>query len=56
MSCPALRIGDVSWSEEKRMNHLSNAHDVILGVDTHLEIHMGVLISSTGQWLGDAEG
>ena len=35
------------------MNHLSNAHDVILGVDTHLEIHMGVLISSTGQWLGE---
>ncbi|WP_324770157.1 IS110 family transposase [Pokkaliibacter plantistimulans] len=35
------------------MNHQSNAHDVILGVDTHLDIHMGVLIGSRGQWLGE---
>ncbi|PXF30128.1 transposase [Pokkaliibacter plantistimulans] len=35
------------------MNHQSNAHDVILGVDTHLDIHIGVLINSMGQWLGE---
>ncbi len=27
-------------------------HEVILGVDTHLDCHVGVVIDYRGQWLG----
>lgn len=35
------------------MNIHSSRQEVILGVDTHLDIHMGVLISNTGKLLGE---
>ncbi|WP_185269130.1 IS110 family RNA-guided transposase [Halopseudomonas xiamenensis] len=34
------------------MNNLSEANEVILGVDTHLDVHVGALISGTGRLLG----
>lgn len=38
--------------EESRMNYHLSFNEVTLGVDTHLDIHMGVLISGTDQRLG----
>lgn len=35
------------------MNITSSKQEVILGVDTHLDIHVGVLISNTGKLLGE---
>lgn len=34
------------------MNNRSDANEVILGVDTHLDAHVGALISGTGRLLG----
>lgn len=34
------------------MNNLSESNEVILGVDTHLDVHVGVLTSGTGRLLG----
>jgi transposase len=34
------------------MNNLPEANEVILGVDTHLDVHVGALISETGRLLG----
>jgi hypothetical protein len=53
MSCPALRVGNASLVKEERMSTPSSKREVILGMDTHLDIHMGVLISSTGKLLGE---
>lgn len=53
MSCPAKGIGDApTLDEEFKMDNQSNAIEVILGVDTHLDTHVGAVISHGGKLLG----
>ena len=48
MSCD--QVGDASLRmHEDRMSHLSEEREVILGVDTHLDVHVAVLIDVVGR-------
>ena len=35
--------------QEDRMSHLTEEREVILGVDTHLDVHVAVLIDVVGR-------
>lgn len=47
MSCPASGVGDALTVTETRMEQ----NKVILGVETHLDTHVGAVISETGKLL-----
>ena len=52
VSCPANGVGDASTTREARMNDQSITSEVILGVDTHMDAHVGAVISEAGKLLG----
>ena len=48
LSCE--RVGNASLRmQEDRMSHLTEEREVILGVDTHLDVHVAVLIDVVGR-------
>ena len=48
LSCE--RVGNASLRmPEDRMSHLPEEREVILGVDTHLDVHVAVLIDVVGR-------
>jgi len=57
VSCPSALFGNARsfLPKEKHVEHLNNspqAGEVILGVDTHLDVHVGVVIDGVGRLQG----
>lgn len=54
--CPVLRLGlacpYLNHEEEQLVKPENNQNEIILGVDTHLDIHVGVAINQSGKLLG----
>lgn len=47
LQCPVLQLGNINWRMVMNINDPRN--QLILGVDTHLDLHVAVLVNMIGQ-------
>jgi transposase len=47
LQCPVLQLGNINWRMVMNINDPTN--QLILGVDTHLDLHVAVLVNMIGQ-------
>jgi predicted esterase len=47
LQCPVLQLANINWRMVMNINDPRN--QLILGVDTHLDLHVAVLVNVIGQ-------